>query len=104
MNTTLEGVRQIIVRRFIDLQYEKMRESAKRMGPHYEKADIDRFIEFQVKEAFDRTGADYERPQKGDLIKVVEILLRKAAQSARNPRTSPHTAPRRWPSLNRLPD
>lgn len=76
---TPQEVRDELVRCFVEAQYEKIHESAKRLGGTHKRQDVEQMIALQVKEAFARVGADYEKPRREDFPKVMDVLIQKAS-------------------------
>lgn len=71
-------VREELVKCFVEAQFEKIHESAKRLGGMHSRQDVERMIALQVKEAFERVGASYDDPRREDFPKVMEVLAQKA--------------------------
>ena len=76
---TPHEVRDELVRCFVEAQYEKIHELAKRLGSNHKRQDVEQMIAIQVKEAFARVGASYEEPRREDFPKVMEVLVQKAS-------------------------
>lgn len=76
---TPQEVRDELVRCFVEAQYEKIHELAKRLGSAHERKDVEQMIALQVKEAFARVSADYEKPTREDFPRVMEVLVQKAS-------------------------
>ena len=73
-----QQVRDALVECFVDAQFQKIQASAERLGIPKDRAQVRTMIEFQVKEAFSRVGAQYDNPNKEDFAKVMDVLARKA--------------------------
>jgi hypothetical protein len=80
-----QQVRDALVECFVDAQFQKIEASAERLGIAKDRAQVRTMIELQVKEAFNRVGARYDDPKKGDFAEVMEILARKALMMGESP-------------------
>ena len=74
-----ESVRDALVACFVDAQFKTIEASAKRLGVAESREGVERMIVLQVREAFTRVGADFDRPRAEDFPKVMEVLAKKAA-------------------------
>lgn len=70
--------RDELVKCFVDAQFDKIHDSAKRLGGMHSREDVERMIALQVKEAFARVGADFDAPRREDFPRVMEVLAQKA--------------------------
>ena len=71
--------RDLIVKCFLHAQYQTFERAKKRLGSPTDFKNIQKSITAVVKMAFKKSGHDFDKPTKGALIVVVEMLTEEAA-------------------------
>lgn len=73
------SARDLIVRCFYEAQRETFARSKQELGLRSDEKDLLASVVTAVKLVFKEVGEDFEKPTKGSLMKVVEVLARRAS-------------------------
>jgi hypothetical protein len=71
--------RELVTRCFLEAQRETFARSRRSVGLETQDQDVERSVRGAVRAVFHEVGADYERPSKQELLRVVDVLASRAA-------------------------